>query len=145
MAWTPSLQTQRRIYVSEINTLISNNGKITREELAQVPTPLGTTSHRLVPHHEIVEALVETLSFRHIGIVGEEYAVSTDGMRMFGVLDLEAAFEGCRFAIGLRNSHDKSFRLNCDSGAQSGGFQPLYSRQCHAAGVDCRHNRWAPE
>jgi hypothetical protein len=40
-----------------------------------------------VPHHEIVEALVETLSFRHIGIVGEEYAVSTDGMRMFGVLE----------------------------------------------------------
>lgn len=67
-----------------------------------MPTPLGTTTHRPVPHHEIVEALVETLSFRHIGLVGEEYTVSTDGMRMFSMVDLEAAFEGCRFAIGLR-------------------------------------------
>ena len=45
--------------MSETSTLISNGGKITREELAQVPTPPGTTTHRPVPHHEIVEALVE--------------------------------------------------------------------------------------
>jgi hypothetical protein len=28
-----------------------------------------------VPHADIVEALVETLSFRHIGVVQEKYAV----------------------------------------------------------------------
>jgi hypothetical protein len=39
-------------------------------------------------------------------------------MRKFGVLDLEAGFEGCRFAIGLRNSHDKSFRLSCTVGVR---------------------------
>jgi len=33
--------------------------------------------------------LVETLSFRHIGVVNEEYAVSGGGMKMFGVLHLE--------------------------------------------------------
>lgn len=123
--------------MSETSTLISNSGKITREELAQVPTPPGTTTHRPVPHHEIVKALVETLSFRHIGIVGEEYAVSGDGMRMFGVLDLEAAFEGCRFAIALRNSHDKSFRLSCTVGVRvfvcenlafSGDFTPVLAK-----------------
>ena len=58
------------------------------------------------------------MSFRHIGVVAEEYAVSKDGMRMFGVLDLEAGFEACRFAIGLRNSHDKSFRLSCTVGVR---------------------------
>ena len=147
--------------MSEISTLISNNGKITREELAQVPTPLGTTTHRPVPHHEIVEALVETLSFRHIGIVGEEYAVSTDGMRMFGVLDLEAAFEGCRFAIGLRNSHDKSFRLSCTVGVRvfvcenlafSGDFTPVLAKHSKhfslqdslAVGVDRMQRSFEP-
>ena len=30
---------------------------------------------------------------------------------MFGVLDLATEMEGCRFSIGLRNSHDKSMRL----------------------------------
>ena len=71
--------------------------KIGRTELAQIAVPEATRTHRPVPHHEIVEALVETLSFRHIGVVNEEYAVSPDGMKMFGVLDLETQMEGCRF------------------------------------------------
>ena len=49
-------------------------------------------------------------------MVHEEYAVSSDGMRMFGVMDLSSGFDGCRLAIGLRNSHDKSFRLSCTVG-----------------------------
>ena len=93
----------------ETGTLISSNTKIGRAELAQVPTPEATATHRPIPHHEIVEALVETLSFRQIGVVNEEYAVSSDGMKMFGVLDLATGFDGCRFSIGIRNSHDKSF------------------------------------
>ena len=85
--------------------------KIGRAELAQIPVPQATATHRPVPHHEIVEALGETLSFRHIAVVNEEYAASSDGMKMFGVLDLETQMEGCRFSIGIRNSHDKSLRL----------------------------------
>ncbi len=70
-------------------TLIASTAKLTRPQLAAVPTPMGTATHRPVPHVEVVEALVETLSFRHIGVVTEEYAVSKDGMKMFGVLDLD--------------------------------------------------------
>ena len=61
-------------------------------------------------------ALHDILSFRQIGVVREEYAVSSDGMKMFGVMGLSSGFEGCRFAIGSRNSHDKSFRLSCTVG-----------------------------
>ena len=50
--------------------------KIGRRELEQIPVPEATLTHKPVPHHVIVEALVETLSFRHIGVVNEEYAVS---------------------------------------------------------------------
>ena len=46
----------------------------------------------------------------------DEYAVSPDGMKMFGVLDLETEMRGCRLAIGLRNSHDKSMRLALTAG-----------------------------
>ena len=98
--------------MSETSTLIGYQGKtINREQLALVPTPAGTATHRPVPHHEIVSALVETLGFRHIGVVQDEYAVSPDGMKRFGVLDLETEMHGCRFSIGVRNSHDKSMRL----------------------------------
>ena len=111
--------------------------KIGRMELAQIPVPEATRTHRPVPHHEIVEALVETLSFRHIGVVNEEYAVSTDGMKMFGVVDLESQMEGCRFSIGIRNSHDKSLRLGltagirvfvCSNMAFSGEFTPVLAK-----------------
>lgn len=111
--------------------------KLGRTELAQIPVPQATRTHRPVPHHEIVETLVETLSFRHIGVVNEEYAVSTDGMKMFGVLDLETQMEGCRFSIGIRNSHDKSLRLGLTAGLRvivclnmvfSGDFTPVLAK-----------------
>jgi hypothetical protein len=95
--------------VSYTSTLIAYDGMISREELAVVPTPPATATHQPIPHHQIVEALVESLSFRQIGVIQEEYAVSKDGMKMFGVLDLEALLvPGCRFAVGIRNSHDKA-------------------------------------
>jgi len=108
--------------------------KIGRPELAQIPVPEATSTHKPIPHHVIVEGLVETLSFRHIGVVNEEFAVSFDGMKMFGVLDLETQMEGCRFSIGIRNSHDKSIRLGltaglrvfvCSNMAFSGDFTPV--------------------
>jgi hypothetical protein len=75
--------------MSETSTLIGYRGRtIGREELALVPTPEATETHRPVPHYEIVQVLVETLGFRHIEVVHDEYAVSPDGMKAFGVLDL---------------------------------------------------------
>jgi hypothetical protein len=94
-------------------TLIAHCGttKVSREELKTIPVPESTRTFKPIPHVEIVDALVEALRFRYIGVVRDEYAVSPDGMRMFGVLDLETAFDGARFAIGIRNSNDKSLRL----------------------------------
>lgn len=124
--------------MSETSTLIGYKGRtLPREELALVPTPPATDTHRPVPHHEIVQALVETLGFRHIGVVHDEYAVSPDGMKMFGVLDLETEMHGARFSIGLKNSHDKSMRLAltcgykvfvCSNMAFSGDFTPVLAK-----------------
>jgi hypothetical protein len=59
---------------------------------------------------------VETLSHRHIGVVDEEFAPSSDAMDMFGVLDLESSDQGYRFAIGIRSANNKRFRLACTVG-----------------------------
>lgn len=118
-------------------TLLSQTGKISRVELRDIPIPEATRTHQPIPHHEIVQALVETLSFRHIAVVRDEYAVSKDGMKMFGVLDLEAGMEGCRFSIGVRNANDKSMRLAmtvgyrvlvCDNMAFHGDFTPVLAK-----------------
>src|SRR5579883_1258069 len=114
--------------------LLSKTGKLTRQELAFVPTPAGTATHKVIPHHEMITALVDTLSLRHIAPVREEYAVSKDGMKMFGIMELETTFDGCQFALGIRNAHDKSMRLAltcgyrvfvCDNMAFSGDFTPV--------------------
>src|SRR5713101_7735280 len=111
--------------------------KITREQLSLIATPEGTPTHHPLAHHTIVEALLEALAFRHISVMRDEYAVSTDGMKMFGVLDLETAFEGCRFSIGIRNANDKSMRLAmtvgyrvfvCDNMAFQGDFSPVLAK-----------------
>jgi hypothetical protein len=113
------------------------SAKITREELQVIPTPSGSPTYQPVPHYQIVGALAETLSFRQISVVREEYAVSGDGMKMFGVLDLETTFDGCRFSIGIRNSNDKSMRLAltvgyrvlvCDNMAFHGDFTPVLAK-----------------
>ena len=78
-------------------TLCSYGTKLTREELARVATPAATATHKPIPHIAVVEKLIEALGFRQIGVVREEYAVSSDGMRMFGVMDLSSGFDGCRF------------------------------------------------
>src|SRR2546427_8852458 len=85
--------------------------KIDFNQLALVPTPPGTATHKPIPHHEVVNALVETLGFRHIAVHKMEFAVSQDGNKMFGLMELDQTFHGARFALGLRNSHDKTMRL----------------------------------
>jgi hypothetical protein len=124
--------------MSETSTLIGYQGRtISRQELALIQTPAATSTHVPVPHHEIVQALVETLGFRHIHVTADEYAVSPDGMKMFGVLDLETEMHGCRFAIGVKNSHDRSMRLAltcgyrvfvCTNLAFRGDFEPLLAK-----------------
>jgi len=144
-------------------TLVAHVGaeKISREELALVATPPATATHRPVPHHEIVDAIVDTLGFRHIAVHAQEYAVTPDGSRMFGLMELETTFEGCRFALGLRNSHDKSMRLAltvgyrvfvCDNMAFSGEFSPVLAKhsanfnliQAVSIGIDQMQRSFAP-
>jgi len=85
-------------------TLCSYGNKLTREELARVATPAGTATHQPTSHVTVVEKLIEALSFRQIGVVREGYAVSSDSLKMFGVMELSSGLEGCRFALDCAKS-----------------------------------------
>ncbi|MGH7745007.1 MAG: hypothetical protein ACREQ5_09440 [Candidatus Dormibacteria bacterium] len=65
-------------------------------------------------------------------------------MKMFGVLDLAATFDGCRFSIGIRNSNDKFMRLAltvgyrvfvCDNMAFQGDFTPVFAKHTKRVSV----------
>ncbi len=120
-------------------TLVAHCGatKISRDDLRNLPVPESTGTFKPIPHHEVVGALIETLGFRHIAVVRDEYAATPDGMKCFGVLDLEAGFAGVRFSLALRNSNDKSMRLAltvgyrvfcCDNMAFQGDFTPVLAK-----------------
>ena len=48
--------------MSETSTLISYSGKISRAELATLPTPPVTPTLLPIPHHQVVDTLVEALN-----------------------------------------------------------------------------------
>jgi len=119
------------------STLIAYDRKITRQELALVSTPERTTTHQTIPHIEVVNSLIETLGFRHIAVVSDEYAVDRTGAKMFGLMVLDQGMDGASFALGIRNSHDKSFRLSitvgyrvfvCENMAFKGDFEPVLAK-----------------
>jgi hypothetical protein len=143
------------------STLIAYDGKLTRQELALVPTPERTATHQTIPHHEVVNALVETLGFRHIGVIHDEYAVDRTGAKMFGLMELDQGMPGASFALGIRNSHDKSFRLSitvgyrvfvCQNMAFKGDLEPVLARHSKnfsllnalSIGVDSMQRNFAP-
>lgn len=116
--------------------LIAHRGAelVGRQELLTLGTPEPTETWRPVSHARIVEVLVESLALRGLSVVKDEYAITTDGMKMFGVLALNLENSGVQFAIGCRNSHDRSFALAltvgyrvfvCDNLAFHGDFTPV--------------------
>ena len=144
-------------------TLLAHCGteKINRHQLALMPTPQGTATHQVIPHHEVINSLIETLGFRHIGVHKDEYAVSPDGNKMFGLMELDETFTGCRFALGIINSHDKTMSLAitvgykvfvCDNMAFNGDFTPVLAKHTKnfqlnkalSSGVDDMQRNFAP-
>src|SRR5665647_144703 len=143
------------------STLIAYDGKLTRQELVLVPTPERTTTHQTIPHIEVVNALIETLGFRHIAVVSDEFAIDRTGAKMFGLMVLDLGMHGASFALGIRNSHDKSFRLSitvgyqvfvCQNMAFKGDFEPVLAKHSKnfslqnvlAIGVDSIQRNFKP-
>jgi hypothetical protein len=101
--------------MSEASTLISCTGKITREELAKLLTPPATETHIPIAHAAVVDTLVETLSHRHIGVIGEEFAVSSDGM---GFLTLKPVSRDADLRLGseTQTTNDSGWHAQSDFG-----------------------------
>jgi hypothetical protein len=142
-----------RLALDEINGqqttdshLMSDGNKttrITRTDLGLMPLPPATDTFQPIAHNELVDAIDEALSLRRFHITRSEFAASPDGMKLFGLLEINAVFDGIRFAVGLRNSNDKSMRLGmvagyrvtvCDNMMFKGDFNPLLAK--HTKGLD---------
>lgn len=135
---------------------------VTLEQLRQIPTPNGTTTHRPIPHAEVIDKLIESLDFRRIAVSESKFAVSNDGNKMFGFVNLAVELEnGACFSIGIRNAHDKTMRLSmtiglyvfiCTNMTLQGDFSPVllkHSKNANlieslAIGVDSIQRNFEP-
>jgi len=141
-----------------MRTLIGQN-KVTRQELSLLPTPPSTDSFKPIPHAQLVEQVEQALAFRHISITKEEFVIK--GEKMFGLLELNAEYEGINFALGLRNANDRSMRVGivagyrvmvCENMAFSGDFKPMLAKHSKhfdieesvSIGIDRIQRGWQP-
>lgn len=84
--------------------------KVDRVELGSIPTPSETPSWRPIPHEGLLDAVESRLSNHGLEVVSEAHAVSHDGHRYFGLLQISQGDPDADFGwvVGLRNSHDKT-------------------------------------
>lgn len=117
--------------------------RVTKEELALVSTPEATATHKPVPHIAVAELVTTEARNRGYEIASEEYGLSNDKSKMFGVLrfGIKDKPDTTR-ALGFRNSHDKSLALGltvglrvlvCDNLA-FGGETTVHRK--HTSGID---------
>ncbi len=86
--------------------------------LREFATPAPTATHFPVPHHSVVDYVKHSLTFFGHEVVQEDYGVTPEGDRFFGVLSLKSPYGDYTDMVGLRNSHDKSFPVGVSFGSR---------------------------
>jgi hypothetical protein len=125
---------------------------VTRAELARIPTPTGTWTHKPVAHAELVDVLTNRLQERGLAITHEKLTVSANGMQIFGVLDFEngIALPGMGRAMGFHAANDKSLAIHivagvtvlvCDNLSLSGSAVVLKRKHTRSLSLASEINR----
>lgn len=85
---------------------------VDRPTLNAVPTPRGTDTWYPLAHRALLEEVQTQLESAGFSIGRESHALSHEGRRYFGVMEVRQPGQGERdyaWVVGLRNSHDKTF------------------------------------
>lgn len=86
--------------------------------LQELETPEGTPTHHPIAHFDVVNMVKYSLGFFGHQIVQEDYGVTPDGHRFFGLLSLQTEDGQYTDTVGLRNSHDKKFPIGISFGSR---------------------------
>jgi hypothetical protein len=98
----------------------SKSRRVSRDGLTGNATPPATATHLPIPHREVVDLVLNAAGVHGLEINKEEYGVSNDGCKLFGIVRFKPAGDSdlpYSRAIGLRNSHDKSMAVGLSAGA----------------------------
>jgi hypothetical protein len=93
--------------------------RVTRDHLAEVPTPPATATWKPIPHALLVSAIHEELGRRALQVVHEEYAVQRQQTMLFGVMTLNwLTTETFAAALAFRHANDRSEAVKMYAGAR---------------------------
>jgi hypothetical protein len=93
--------------------------KITIEQLRTINTPESSQYWRPVAHIELVETLKSELDRRDLSVVREEFAVGSEGRKLFGTLDINTDLvSGVGLSLGFRHSNDKRISIQIVGGGR---------------------------
>lgn len=89
------------------------------DTLQTLPLPPATASHLPLAHHALVDMVKYALGYFQHEVIDEQFGVTEDGMRFFGVLMLKSEYGDYTDVCGLRNSNDKSFPIGVSFGSKT--------------------------
>ena len=94
---------------------------VDRADLFEVITPNGSKTHFPIPHRDLLTEVENQLRETGFIIQGETHALSHEGQRYFGVIQVSLPTrneQDFNWVVGLRNSHDKSLTSGVVAGTQ---------------------------
>lgn len=103
-----------------------NENLYTHSQIAMMPTPPAKGRfHRPVPFSDYLDEVKMAFDKNGLVSVNEEYAVSNDQNRLFGLMEVQPAIEGelitadeWRLLVGVRGSHDQKISRGLTLGSQ---------------------------
>jgi hypothetical protein len=114
--------------------------RISRDDLAYIDTPPATATFCPVPHTKLLTEMFKTFADHNINVIQEQFAVSKQGQRMFGVLEIESDKADYSTVIAVRNAHDHSESIKlglgtgvwvCDNMSFTAEFQMKRKHTAH--------------
>jgi len=95
---------------------------IERNALFDIKTPAATDTWFPLPHRHLVVEVENQLTDVGFQILSQTHAISHDGNRYFGILEVSQfgtmPNNGHGWVVGLRNSHDKTFPAGLVAGTK---------------------------
>ena len=99
--------------------LMAHAGAVTisRGDLLSLNTPPRTLTHTPLAHADLITYIETRLADHGITIDKGQFAVMSDGMKLFATLVLKRAKDEFALALGLRASNDKTMPIELVAGA----------------------------
>ena len=82
-------------------------------------TPEPTATHHPLPHHDLVNMVEYALKYWGHEVTKQEFGVTEDGARFYGVLTLKSDYGDYEDLVGLANSHNKTAPISIGFGSST--------------------------